>query len=72
LLIEPVDVTFLYKLVCTYYQIDFIQQIEMIYYFVAKDPSCSSGIPSPSLDVFRIRPHEIGQRALMRNLLLPI
>lgn len=37
-----------------------------------EDPSCSSTVPAPSLDVFWVRPHEICQRTLVRDFLFAI
>jgi hypothetical protein len=59
LVIEPIEITFLNKLMSSDDETQIIQEIKMIYYFMAEDPSSSSAISSPSFNILRIGPHEI-------------
>ena len=68
LILEPVLETVHDKLVSTSNELQIIDMIEFWCYSLAKNPACSSRRHSPGINFLRIRPHEIAERALMRNL----
>ena len=72
LLVEPVYVSFLHQLMSPHNKVHLVQQVELVDYFCTKNPSCSSRVPSPSLYVLGIRPHQVSQWSFVRNLLLPV
>lgn len=39
---------------------------------MAENPSCSSCISFPRLDVLRVRPHQVSHGSFVRNLLFPV
>lgn len=70
--LEPVDVSLLDQLMSTGNQVQSVDVAEVIGDLRSEDPASSSGIDGPIFDVLRVRPHEIAERSLMRNLNLPI
>lgn len=68
-LLEQLVVALLNQLMSTSYQSQPIMMIELIDHFRAEKPANSSMILLPSLDVFRIRPHQVSKGAFSRNLL---
>ena len=72
MLVEPVYVAFLDELMRPYDQGQIVEHVEVVDHLMAEDPASASGVPTPSLDVLRVRPHQIGQRTLIGNLLLAI
>lgn len=72
LLVEPVYVAFLDELMRPYDQGKVVEHVEVVDYLMTEDPACTSGVPTPSLDVLWVGPHQISQRALIGDLLLAI
>lgn len=66
------DVSLLNKLMGPCYQLQAIDVAEIIGDFGSEHPAGSSRIDSPILNIFRIRPHQITERALMRDLNLSV
>jgi hypothetical protein len=62
----------LHQLMRPDYQRQVVQQIEVVHYLVPENPSRSSRVATPGLDILRVRPHEVGQRALIGNFLLSV
>lgn len=66
------NVSLLDQLMSTGNQFKSVDVAEVIGDFGSKDPTGSSGIDGPIFDVLRVRPHEIAEWPLMRNLNLSI
>ena len=65
---EHVLEPFLYKLMRSANQLEAIDLIELSSNSGSKEPAGASGADCPGLCLFRITPHEIAERPLMRNL----
>lgn len=72
LFVEPVNVPLLHQLMSSDYQRQVVEQVEVVHYFVTEDPSGSSRVATPGLDILRVRPHEVSQGAFVGDFLFSI
>ena len=72
LLVEPEYVPLLHQLVRPHYQAHLVQQVELVHHLVPEYPPRPPRVPAPGLDVLGVRPHQVSQRSLVGDLLLPV
>lgn len=69
LVLEQLLIPFLHQLMSPCDQLQSVVMIEFVHHFRAKQPSHSSVVLGPSVDIFWVRPHKISKRALSWYLL---
>lgn len=66
-------ITLLNQLMSTDNELDLVCVLELVYYFVAEEPTSPSWVLFPWLDVlFRVRPHQIANGSRRGNLYIPL
>lgn len=62
------NIALLHQLMGPCYQLKSVYVAEVVGYFRAEYPSCSSGIDGPIFNILWVRPHQITERSLVRDL----